>query len=192
MASFAGGNFILGGAILGEETYKTLGLQVTESYYETYVQEASGIGPEGFRWVDAALPANDPSNRPPPANQTEFYKKAGFYNTATYYILRPETVESLYYSYRLTGDKKYQDMAWTAFQAIRKLCRVNDAYAELSDVSKANGGEFSDSMQSFWMAETLKYLYLIFAADGPVHVQLQGGKNQFVYNTEAHPVAVRG
>lgn len=192
MASFAGGNFILGGIVLGEEKYKQLGIKVTESYYETYVQEEAGIGPEGFRWVDSVLSSTDPNNRPPPANQMAFYNKAGFYNTSPYYILRPETMESLYYSYRLTGDRKYQDMAWAAFQSIRKLCRVNDAFAELTDVSKPNGGGFSDTMQSFWMAETLKYLYLIFAADGPVHVQGQGAKNQFVYNTEAHPVAVRG
>jgi mannosyl-oligosaccharide alpha-1,2-mannosidase len=192
VASFAGGNFILGGIVLGEEKYKQLGIQLTESYWETYVHEAAGIGPEGFRWVDSALNANDPNNRPPPANQTEFYNKAGFYNTSPYYILRPETLESVYYAYRLTGDTKYQDMAWTAFQAIRKRCRVNDAYGELTDVSQPNGGSFIDEMQSFWMAETLKYLYLIFAADGAVHVQGQGAKNQFVYNTEAHPVAVRG
>ncbi|KJK81769.1 putative mannosyl-oligosaccharide alpha-1,2-mannosidase [Metarhizium anisopliae BRIP 53293] len=192
LASFAGGNFILGGIVLGEEKYKQLGLEITDSYYETYVQEAAGIGPEGFNWVDAGLSADNPNNRPPPTNQTEFYEKAGFYNTSPYYILRPETVESIYYAYRLTGDKKYQDMAWDAFQQIRKLCRVNDAYAELTDVSKTNGGSFVDEMQSFWMAETLKYLYLTFAADGPVHVQGQGATNQFVYNTEAHPVAVRG
>lgn len=191
MTSFAGGNFILGGILLGEDKYKELGINITNSYYETYLQEAAGIGPEGFAWVDSALPANNPNNKPPPADQADFYKKAGFYTTSGYYILRPETMESIYYSYRLTGDQKYQDMAWNAFQHINKLCRTNSAFAELTDVTKTNGGGYVDEMQSFWMAETLKYLYLIFAADGPVHVQGQGAKNQFVYNTEAHPVRVR-
>lgn len=192
VASFAGGNFILGGIVLGQEKYKELGLRITESYYQTYVQEAAGIGPEGFRWVDAALSAQDPANRAPPADQADFYQKAGFYTTSGYYILRPETVESLYYAYRLTGDTKYQDWAWQAFAQIRKLCRTGDAYAELRDVTRPDGGGFVDEMQSFWLAETLKYLYLIFAADGPVHVQGQGAKNQFVYNTECHPVRARG
>ncbi|QPH11062.1 hypothetical protein C2857_002638 [Epichloe festucae Fl1] len=192
LASFAGGNFILGGIVLNQDKYKEMGIKITESYYETYVQEAAGIGPEGFRWVDSALPADAPNNKPPPASQTDFYKKAGFYTTSGYYILRPETLESLYYSYRLTGDTKYQDWAWSAFQKIRKLARANDAYAELTDVTQPNGGALIDEMQSFWMAETLKYLYLIFAADGPVHVQGQGKKNEFVYNTECHPVQVRG
>ncbi|KAG6028205.1 hypothetical protein E4U19_001609 [Claviceps sp. Clav32 group G5] len=192
LASFAGGNFILGGIALNNDKYKQLGIQLTESYHETYLQEAAGIGPEGFRWVDAALPANDTNNKPPPADQAAFYKKAGFYTTSGYYILRPETVESLYYAYRLTGDKKYQDYAWRAFENVRRLARHGDGFAELKDVTKADGGGFVDEMQSFWMAETLKYLYLIFAADGPVHVQGQGGKNEFVYNTECHPVRVRG
>ncbi|KAG5914497.1 hypothetical protein E4U42_000447 [Claviceps africana] len=191
LASFAGGNFILGGIVLNNDKYKQVGLALTESYYETYLHEAAGIGPEGFRWVDAALPSDHPNNIPPPANQTDFYARAGFYTTSGYYILRPETVESLYYAYRLTGDKKYQDWAWRAFKKIRKLARVHDGFAELVDVTQPHGGGFVDEMQSFWMAETLKYLYLIFAADGPVHVQGQGGRNEFVYNTECHPVRVR-
>ncbi|KAG5985408.1 hypothetical protein E4U43_006068, partial [Claviceps pusilla] len=192
LASFAGGNFILGGIVLNHDKYKNIGIHLTESYYETYLQEAAGIGPEGFRWVDSALPANNPNNKPPPANQTDFYARAGFYTTSGYYILRPETMESLYYAYRLTGDRKYQDWAWRAFDKIRQRARVNDAFAELTDVTQANGGGFVDEMQSFWMAETLKYLYLIFAADGPVHVQGQGARNEYVYNTECHPVRVRG
>ncbi|KAG6008070.1 hypothetical protein E4U54_008747 [Claviceps lovelessii] len=192
LASFAGGNFILGGIVLNHDKYKNIGIHLTESYYETYLQEAAGIGPEGFRWVDSALPANNPNNKPPPANQTDFYARAGFYTTSGYYILRPETMESLYYAYRLTGDRKYQDWAWRAFDKIRQRARVNDAFAELTDVTQANGGGFVDEMQSFWMAETLKYLYLIFAADGPVHVQGQGSRNEYVYNTECHPVRVRG
>ncbi|KAG6008885.1 hypothetical protein E4U21_003697 [Claviceps maximensis] len=192
LAAFAGGNFILGGIVLNNDKYKHFGIALTESYFNLYFQEPSGIGPEGFRWVDSALPADDPDNKPPPAGQTDFYSQSGFYTTSGYYILRPEMFESLYYAYRLTGDKKYQDWAWWAFEKIRQDARVGDAFAELRDVTEANGGGFVDEMQSFWMAETLKYLYLIFAADGPVHVQGQGAKNEFVYNTECHPLRVRG
>jgi mannosyl-oligosaccharide alpha-1,2-mannosidase len=45
-----------------------------------------------------------------PENQTEFYERAGFYITSGYYILRPEVLESFYYAYRATGDRKYQDV----------------------------------------------------------------------------------
>lgn len=40
----------------------------------------------------------------------------------------------------------------------------------------------SDAMQSFFFAETLKYLYLLFAPPGPV------GLDTAVFTTEAHPL----
>ncbi|KAL3962698.1 hypothetical protein ACCO45_004221 [Purpureocillium lilacinum] len=121
-----------------------------------------------------------------------FYAKSGFYTTAGSYILRPETSESLYYAYRLTGDRKYQDMAWQAFSAIKKVCKTGDAYAQLNDVMQTNGGGYIDQMQSFWLAETLKYLYLIFAKESDVQLQFQGGTSKYVFNTEAHPFRVKG
>ena len=177
MASFAGGNFILGGILLNEDKYIQFGLQLAESYWETYNRTASGIGPEVFAW-----------NGNPPADQAAFYNTSGFYATAKDYVLRPETMESLYYAYRVTGDTKWQDMAWESFQRIRSLCRTGAAYGGLNDVTQANGGGTQDDMESFWLAETLKYMYLIFA-DSPVHVQKSG--NEFVFNTEAHPMSVR-
>jgi mannosyl-oligosaccharide alpha-1,2-mannosidase len=190
LASFAGGNFILGGILLGEDKYKDFGVTLTESYYQTYAQTTTGIGPEGFRWFDDSRPA-DTDNRAPPANQTEFYEKAGFWASSTQYILRPETLESLYYAYRLTGDTKYQDLAWTAFNRIKVNCRVGGGYSGLRNVTAAGGGERINQMQSFFMAETLKYLWLMFAEESAVHVQAEGA-NGWVFNTEAHPVRVRG
>jgi mannosyl-oligosaccharide alpha-1,2-mannosidase len=38
-----------------------------------------------------------------------------------------------------------------------------------------------DKMESFWLAETLKYFYLIFAEPGVVSL------DDYVLNTEAHP-----
>ncbi|POR37365.1 alpha-1,2-Mannosidase [Tolypocladium paradoxum] len=192
LASFAGGNFILGGVLLGEDKYKKFGLELAKSYFNNYKQAPSGIGPEVFRWVDAALPDGDGNNTPPPASQKDFYSKSGFYTTAGEYILRPETSESLYYAYRLTGDRQWQEMAWEVFRAITKATRTGSGFAALNDIMQPDGGGFIDQMQSFWMAETLKYLYLIFAPDSEVQLQLQGGKSQYVFNTEAHPVRVRG
>ena len=120
----------------------------------------------------------------------EFYDEAGFWATSAAYILRPETMESLYYAYRVTGDRKYQDMAWEAFGNMKEVAKAGSAYASVRDVTKADGGGNFDNMQSFWLAETLKYLYLIFAEESEVQVKARG-KNTFVYNTEAHPVHVR-
>lgn len=50
-------------------------------------------------------------------------------------ILRPETVESLMYLWRFTGNKTYQDWGWNIFQAFEKNCRINSGYVGLRDVS---------------------------------------------------------
>ncbi|KAH6608814.1 glycosyl hydrolase family 47 [Trichoderma cornu-damae] len=186
LASFAGGSFILGGILLGEQKYIDFGLQLTDSYFATYSQTASGIGPEGFQWVDSA----NSSSAKPPSSQASFYSTSGFWVTSGYYILRPETLESIYYAYRITGDSKYQDMAWKAFNAITTVCRAGSAYSSINDVTQANGGGPSDDMESFWFAEALKYAYLIFAEESEIQVRSDGG-NKFVFNTEAHPLRIR-
>ncbi|KOS22701.1 putative mannosyl-oligosaccharide alpha-1 [Escovopsis weberi] len=189
LASFAGGNFILGGALLGVQEYIDFGLTLSESYFETYIQTASGIGPEGFRWADDALPDSANNTLPTPEN-VAFYEQAGFWSTSAAYILRPETMESLWYSWRVTGDRKYREMAWEGFLAINRTTRTGSGYSSIFDVTQADGGGFYDSMESFWFAETLKYMYLIFGEqDSPV--QFQGGApNSFVFNTEAQPMRV--
>ncbi|PFH62751.1 hypothetical protein XA68_12179 [Ophiocordyceps unilateralis] len=187
LASFAGGNFILGGVILENEDFARFGLQLAESYFNNYNQTPAGIGPEVFRWVNEKR-----RDSPPPASEAAFYTKAGFWSAQSSYILRPETVESLYYAYRFTGRRKWQDMAWIAFRSITQRCRTGSGYAQLNDVMRGDGGGFIDQMQSFFLAETLKYLYLIFAPDSEVQLSLQDGdRSQFVFNTEAHPLRVR-
>ncbi len=119
------------------------------------------------------------------------YKKSGFWVTTPNYILRPETIESLYYAYRATGDAKYQDMAWDAFQKIKKSCQASFGFSGIYDVTKPLGAFQDDFQQSFFLAETLKYLYLIFAPDAPFQVQADK-PNTYVFNTEAHPVRIRG
>ncbi|KAH7325710.1 glycoside hydrolase, family 47 [Stachybotrys elegans] len=190
LASFSGGNFILGGILLNEQKYIDFGINLTESYYATYEGCSSGIGPEGFRWHDDALPEGE-ENRLPPDDQVEFFEEAGFWVTSPYYILRPETLESLYYSYRATGDTKYQDLAWEGFQRIMEVCRAGSGFSGLTNVREADGGGYTDFMESFFLAETLKYAYLIFAEESDVQLKIDG-PNGWVYNTEAHPVRVRG
>jgi hypothetical protein len=50
-------------------------------------------------------------------------------------ILRPETIESLMYLWRLTGNKTYQDWGWNIFQAFEKNSRIEPGYVGLKDVS---------------------------------------------------------
>lgn len=45
-------------------------------------------------------------------------------------VLRPETIESLLYMWRVTRDVKYREWGWTIFQAFQKYSRTPEgAYA---------------------------------------------------------------
>jgi len=78
------------------------------------------------------------------------------------YILRPEAIESVFVMYRMTGDKTLVEAAWRMFLAIHKHCRTELAYASIKDVTVEHVSK-EDKMESFWLAETLKYFYLIFS-----------------------------
>ncbi|KAJ6846522.1 mannosyl-oligosaccharide 1,2-alpha-mannosidase MNS1-like [Iris pallida] len=96
-------------------------------------------------------------------------------------ILRPETVESLVYLWRFTGNKTYQEWGWNIFQAFEKNSRIESGYVGLKDV---NTGMKDNMMQSFFLAETLKYLYLLFSP--PSFISF----DEWVFNTEAHPLRI--
>jgi mannosidase alpha-like ER degradation enhancer 2 len=95
------------------------------------------------------------------------------------YPLRPEIIESTYYLYHYTHDAKYLAMGITYYNSLVKYCRTDDAYAALDDVrTKAK----ADSMESFFFAETMKYLYLLFAPESTLEF------DKVIFNTEAHPL----
>lgn len=179
LACFDGGNFILGGLALNEQTYIDFGLELVESCHETYTATLTGIGPEAFAWVKHGVPTT----------QTAFYNKTGFVITTPTYVLRPEVIESFYYAYRATADPKYQEWSWDAFTAVTNTTRVGSGFSSITDVNAENGGSFSNFQESFLFAEFFKYAYLIQAVD--TEVQVMGSRDQdWVLNTEGHPFKV--
>eukprot|EP00794_Sanderia_malayensis_P000195 gene195-809_t len=167
LACFSGGMFALGakGAPHGmEEHYMDLGKEITQTCRESYRRTATGIGPEAFRFEG-----------PHEAIPLRMNEK--------YYILRPEVVESYFVLWRMTHDQKYRDWGWEAAQAIEKYCHVGEGYSGIRDVTETNVNH-DDVQQSFFLAETLKYLYLLFSDDSLLPL------DEWVFNTEAHPLPV--
>jgi mannosidase alpha-like ER degradation enhancer 2 len=95
------------------------------------------------------------------------------------YHLRPEIVESTYYLHHFTHDPQYRKMGEKIFDDFVKYCRVDAGYAALQDVVTK---EKRDEMESFVLAETFKYFYLLFASPDTVDF------DRVVFNTEAHPL----
>jgi hypothetical protein len=99
--------------------------------------------------------------------------------TSPGYELRPEVIESAYYLYYFTHDRHYREMGKRFLDSLIQYCRTDVAYAALSDVEKKSK---KDEMESFFFAETLKYLYLLYAPEETIDLK------RTVFNTEAHPI----
>jgi mannosyl-oligosaccharide alpha-1,2-mannosidase len=95
--------------------------------------------------------------------QERQYKTLGFSITNANFQLRPETVESYYYAYRVTKDRKYQEWAWEAFVAILAHTQTRNGFSPISNVNIVGGGWKTGKQESFLFSELFKYLYLIFA-----------------------------
>ena len=145
-------------ALEGKENEENalLATSLVQGCHDMYHESPLGLGPE------ECLP-NQKANPPSGGDKR--------------YLLRPEYVESLFVLYRRTGDQKYQDMGWKVFQSLERYCKTNLGYAGIKNVYPSE-----DIERIYFIAETLKYLLLLFGPDDLISL------DQFVFTTEAHPL----
>eukprot|EP00050_Salpingoeca_kvevrii_P021851 m.116661 g.116661 ORF g.116661 m.116661 type:complete len:573 (-) comp9504_c1_seq2:202-1920(-) len=93
------------------------------------------------------------------------------------YPLRPEFAESTYALYRATRDPLYLRIGLAILEDLQQHTRVRCGFATLHDVET---GEKEDRMESFFLSETLKYLFLLFDEENKLH------EMDVVFSTEAH------
>ncbi|KAF5277097.1 hypothetical protein FQA39_LY06335 [Lamprigera yunnana] len=93
--------------------------------------------------------------------------------------LRPEFLESTYFLYVATNDPYYLEVGKNVLHSLQKYARVPCGYAAVNDV---HTGKQEDRMDSFVLAETFKYLYLLFADREDLIINL----DEFVFTTEGH------
>ncbi len=95
-------------------------------------------------------------------------------------------IEAYFYLWRVTRDPKYREWAWDAAMAIEKFCKTESGYSGISDVyASGKSIRHDDVQQSFFFAETLKYLFLIFSEDEVLPL------DKYVLNTEAHLILIQ-
>jgi mannosidase alpha-like ER degradation enhancer 2 len=98
------------------------------------------------------------------------------------YLLRPELLESTYFLYRATRHERHLDALEMMADSI-ELTRTRCGFACVADVTE-NTLRLEDRLDSFFLSETLKYLFLAFDDDNPLH------KRAVVFTTEGHPFPV--
>ncbi|KAM4055246.1 glycosyl hydrolase family 47 protein [Hirsutella rhossiliensis] len=183
LTCFVGGMFGLGGRLFNIDHHVALGERLARGCGWAYASFPTGVMPEIF----SLLPC--PSLDPCPWDEDRWQKHGdaklakGFTNARdARYLLRPEAIESIFVLYRITAKPELQDMAWDMFQGIMKSTETKLANSAIADVTVTGQTTKTDSMESFWMAETLKYFYLIFSPPDLISL------DEYVLNTEAHPM----
>lgn len=167
LACFAGGMVGIGaddGTPEKRQHYLDLAAEITNTCHESYSRSATKLGPEAFRFDGGEE-----------ATATRLSDR--------YYILRPEVIESYMYMWRLTHDPKYREWGWQAVEALEKYCRIDGGFSGIRDVY-ATVVSHDNMQQSFFLSETLKYLYLLFSDDDLLPL------DDWVFNTEAHPLPI--
>jgi len=166
LVCFVPGLLALGAQHIPEvhDEHMALAAKLTETCYEMYKRQKTGLAPEFVTFRSGRMLVGAKHN-----------------------LLRPEAMESIFLMWRFTKDPKYREWGWRIFVAFEKHCRIaTGGYAGLKDVNVDGSAPRNrdDTMQTFWLAETLKYMLLLFSDDDALDLTTH------VFNTEAHPLQV--
>ena len=187
LGCYTGGMVAIGAKIFDKSEQMNTARKLVDGCVWAYDNMPSGIMPEQFfmvpcemnsdcqwdekKWEAAVLERAQAGEDDSPRNDAQLLNRTiqqkmipkGFSEIwDPRYLLRPEAIESVFVLYRLTGDTDLLDSAWRMFTNIERNTRTEYGNAMISDV-KIDRSAKENKMESFWMAETLKYFYLIFS-----------------------------
>eukprot|EP00392_Amoebophrya_sp_AT5.2_P009534 g9562.t1 len=170
--------------------------KVARTCYEMYRHTATGLAPEMVEFVQEAATKS-------------FQMRAPSNSDQRFNLLRPEAVEAFYYLHYYTGETEYAQWAFNIFAAMKRSAKTQFGYATVQDVyAQPEDVTLEDRQESFFLAETLKYLYLIArTADAVTDLaaskkekdsedrhglpRLLDLRSEYVLSTEAHPLRTR-
>ncbi|KAJ1739717.1 Vacuolar protein-sorting-associated protein 33 [Coemansia sp. RSA 1086] len=182
--NFIPGTLGIASKLAGSATYFSLAEQLLEAGYSVFAKMPSSLGAEAVRFVRRNVGSDYLQLSAQERAQVDRY---GIVLERPYYVLRPELIESLFVMYRLTGKQEYADRVWDIWQGIQRNCRVPNGYVGTANVAAdaSSTGILNtvDSTESFFFAETLKYVYLTFADHDVISL------DSYVFTTEAHPLS---
>ncbi|ORZ02973.1 glycoside hydrolase [Syncephalastrum racemosum] len=191
------GNLLLGATQMKGDTSKVRNFAdvFMKSCMVAWDDTATGIAPEVWSWTPKEAATKGPlgsiigglkdwfgENKGSSTKKRSMKKR----NTGPFkienglYDLRPETLESIFYYYRVTQDTSYQDWAWKVFQAIDKYTRTESGFTMIKDVDTIPPPK-DNFQESYIFAELFKYLYLTFTDTECMSL------NKYVFSTEGHP-----
>lgn len=147
------------------DKHMKLAEELMKTCYQTYAQQPTFLAPEITYFNIQGENSND-----------MYVKTSDAHN-----LLRPEFIESLWYMFRFTKNATYREMGWKIFQGFETYTKVTNGYTSIENVRNAANVRPRDMMESFFLSETLKYLYLLFNDDRSLF-----DLDKVVVNSEAH------
>ncbi|UKZ83938.1 hypothetical protein TrVFT333_011753 [Trichoderma virens FT-333] len=182
LVCFLGGLMALGGKMFNRPQDLSAATKLVDGCVWTYKALPTASCPKHSTCCPARPPKPVNGTRPPGRRKSP--PPPGFTSIPDRrYILRPEAIESVFVLYRATGRADLIESAWAMFNAINSTTSTALANSAVWDITVPRDQlpDRSDSMESFWLGETLKYFYLIFSEPSTISL------DEYVFNTEAHP-----
>ncbi|CAG8636497.1 34744_t:CDS:10 [Gigaspora margarita] len=164
LTCFVPGMLAIGSKVLNRPQDLEVAIKLADACYWAYEMTYTGIGPEDL-WYMSSNDTFNESEKKSMNNRKDKNLPDGVIRLGHSYKLRPETIESLFILYRVTGDRTYQDKGWQIWQAIEKWCKTSSAYSGLINVNSEKVIQ-NNNMES-----------------PPDLISL----DTYVFNTEAHP-----
>ncbi|KAF5021837.1 hypothetical protein F66182_6130 [Fusarium sp. NRRL 66182] len=166
-----------------------LARELMETCWGMYKYMATGLSAEitYFQIDENSPPAYGNPRKGPvdfdPNPEAEWRKDFVVKSGDVHNLQRPEMVESLFYMWRITNDNRYREWGWDMFKSFMNHTAVRNG-GGFTSLRNANvvPPKVRDNMESFWLAETLKYFYLLFSPADVLPL------DKIVINTEGHPL----
>jgi mannosyl-oligosaccharide alpha-1,2-mannosidase len=178
LTCFTGGMLAIAGKIFNRPNDLEDGKRLANGCVWAYRNTITGIMPERFsavpcpnrtacRWDEkawyAAVDPNTDDEKATQARINSLHLPPGFSHVQDKrYLLRPEAIESVFIMWRITNDPYWPESGWKMFKAIQAYTTTEFAHSAINDVTISAPNQV-DEMESFWLAETLKYFYLLYS-----------------------------
>ncbi|TIB40499.1 hypothetical protein E3P86_00661 [Wallemia ichthyophaga] len=176
LSCFSGGMVALGSKILNRPQDMSLASKLTKSCFEMANSTITGLAPESAIFDLSEREVTKVVRTIPPT----WPRPYRYISMSSVHLGRPEIIESIFVMYRLTGEDIWRERAWRLFTSWTRHTYSKYGFSAIEDVDSDRVHKV-DNMESFVLAETLKYYYLIFS--DPKEISL----DDYVLSTEAHP-----
>ncbi|OAV93522.1 hypothetical protein, variant [Puccinia triticina 1-1 BBBD Race 1] len=166
----------LGARLLQQDLPLNFAQNQTDACLWVHETSPGGIGPDEITIINYEGSARQVSSTP----MNEISNPS--------HLNRPNTIESIFYMWRLTGNREWQERGWKLFTRWAEASITEVGFAEIEDVTDDINDDSNkfDGYTGTLSTESMKYFYLLFS--DPETISL----DEYVFNVASHPFKIPG